>query len=591
MSHFRKFLIRARTCALLTIAASALSLSAVSPAFAVTTLSIGNGTSLLDGSYLNAQDIADNLVFTSILVQSTTSITIVDQIDMSSSTFGTPVFTLTLTSPVCNISNDLTIAALGHLNLNCGTLNLNGKITSGGTPIDPSRVTGAATQVNVQSNKADIQQAIDFSSHTSAPAIAVSSGQYLGNLAVARPLTLSGNDGTNPTGADPTAPTLNGTVPGGNVVTVTGNGVTIDGLHLNGLVNGGSSTASVNGVVADNVDGFTASHNSLDGFTGPGFDTTGSTNVSLNANYIVLPPPTVVPVAVSGSQTYGSASPSFSYMANPPAGVTVSGVLNCTTVDGGSSIVATLGAGAHTIDAASCSGLSVSDANHYALSYTSETSDFSVRTAGQTVAFTTTAPANAVVGGSVYAPTAAATSNLPATITVDPAASTTCHINNGDVSFQNAGTCVLDANQAGNANFDAAPQVQQSFAVTAAATAYTWSGFLQPINADSSSIFKLGRTVPVKFQLVGNSAGMTNLQAKLYVGKVSSSTTGSVVEAISNAASDTGNTFRYDATGQQYVFNLSTQSLTAGTYKLQVYANGDNNTGILLGAVNISLGK
>jgi hypothetical protein len=33
------------------------------------------------------------------------------------------------------------------------------------------------------------------------------------------------------------------------------------------------------------------------------------------------------------------------------------------------------------------------------------------------------------------------------------------------VSFTAVGTCVVDANQAGNANYNAAPQVQQSFAV------------------------------------------------------------------------------------------------------------------------------
>ena len=33
------------------------------------------------------------------------------------------------------------------------------------------------------------------------------------------------------------------------------------------------------------------------------------------------------------------------------------------------------------------------------------------------------------------------------------------------MSFQAVGTCVVDFNQAGNANYSAAPQVQQSFAV------------------------------------------------------------------------------------------------------------------------------
>ena len=40
-----------------------------------------------------------------------------------------------------------------------------------------------------------------------------------------------------------------------------------------------------------------------------------------------------------------------------------------------------------------------------------------------------------------------------------------CTISGSTVSFIGAGTCVIDANQAGNGNYNAAPQAQQSFAV------------------------------------------------------------------------------------------------------------------------------
>ncbi len=118
---------------------------------------------------------------------------------------------------------------------------------------------------------------------------------------------------------------------------------------------------------------------------------------------------------------------------------------------------------------------------------------------------------------------------------------------------------------------------------------YGWSGFLQPINSDGSSIFKLGRTVPVKFQLAGASAGITNLQAKLYVSKISNNVEGSDLEAISTSAADSGNTFRYDPASNQYIFNLGTQNLSAGTYRLKIYVDGDTSTGVLQGAMLISL--
>ncbi|MBC8061588.1 MAG: PxKF domain-containing protein [Clostridiaceae bacterium] len=49
---------------------------------------------------------------------------------------------------------------------------------------------------------------------------------------------------------------------------------------------------------------------------------------------------------------------------------------------------------------------------------------------------------------------------------------------------------------------------------------------------------------------------------------------GSDVEAVStSAARSTGSAFRYDSTAKQYIFNLSTKTLTAGTYKLTITLN------------------
>lgn len=103
--------------------------------------------------------------------------------------------------------------------------------------------------------------------------------------------------------------------------------------------------------------------------------------------------------------------------------------------------------------------------------------------------------------------------------------------------------------------------------------AYSWSDFLQPIDAPdanrvSSSVFKAGSTVPVKFRLTGDSAGMTDLAATLSYAKVSDGIVGTDIEAVSTAAATTGNLFRY-ADGQ-YIFNWSTKGLTSGAYQLSV---------------------
>ena len=56
----------------------------------------------------------------------------------------------------------------------------------------------------------------------------------------------------------------------------------------------------------------------------------------------------------------------------------------------------------------------------------------------------------------------------PAPITIDAASAGICSISGGVVSFVGAGSCIVDANQAGNATYNPAPQVQQSFVVAPA---------------------------------------------------------------------------------------------------------------------------
>lgn len=92
----------------------------------------------------------------------------------------------------------------------------------------------------------------------------------------------------------------------------------------------------------------------------------------------------------------------------------------------------------------------------------------------QTIAFTSNAPTTATVDGTTYTPSASATSGLPVTYTIDSSSSNTCSISvNNVVSFQGAGTCIINADQVGDGDYKPAPQVQQSFTVS-------------PVDADSS---------------------------------------------------------------------------------------------------------
>ena len=67
------------------------------------------------------------------------------------------------------------------------------------------------------------------------------------------------------------------------------------------------------------------------------------------------------------------------------------------------------------------------------------------------------------MGGATYTVSATATSGLAVAFSVDAAG--VCTVAGSTVSFIGVGTCVIDADQAGDASFLPAPQVQQSFTV------------------------------------------------------------------------------------------------------------------------------
>ena len=107
---------------------------------------------------------------------------------------------------------------------------------------------------------------------------------------------------------------------------------------------------------------------------------------------------------------------------------------------------------------------------------------------------------------------------------------------------------------------------------------FVTSGILEPINADNSSSFQLGRTVPVKVRIVDcvSGAGVNTLTPMLSLLLVDLGGT-PVNELVSSSAADEGTTMRSAGDGQ-YIFNLSTkrsqfnagQDLRSGIYELTI---------------------
>jgi hypothetical protein len=103
---------------------------------------------------------------------------------------------------------------------------------------------------------------------------------------------------------------------------------------------------------------------------------------------------------------------------------------------------------------------------------------------------------------------------------------------------------------------------------------YGWPGFLQPINdtahqiGTSTSVFKAGSTVPVKFQLLradGSIAAPSTTPSWITPLK-GSAMTASIDETVYTDAPTSGSTYRYDATAQQWIYNWSTKGLQAGYF-------------------------
>jgi hypothetical protein len=115
------------------------------------------------------------------------------------------------------------------------------------------------------------------------------------------------------------------------------------------------------------------------------------------------------------------------------------------------------------------------------------------------------------------------------------------------------------------------------------AVVYNFIGFLSPISNDGSSVFKLGSTVPVKFQLTdANGALVSTAVAHLTVQMLSNGTPlGTPIDATAPGSADVGNLFRFD--GTQYIFNLSTKPLSTGSWQFQAHLDDGTVHTVALG--------
>lgn len=93
----------------------------------------------------------------------------------------------------------------------------------------------------------------------------------------------------------------------------------------------------------------------------------------------------------------------------------------------------------------------------------------------QTITFTSQAPSGSVVGDTYDVSATGGASENPVTFAVDGASSGVCSIVDATVTLDHPGDCVVNADQAGNADYAAAERAQQTIAVAKAPQAVTFT--------------------------------------------------------------------------------------------------------------------
>ena len=341
-------------------------------------------------------------------------------------------------------------------------------------------------------------------------------------------------------------------------------------------VTSGSLPAGLNLSSAGVISGVPTSGGTSD-FTVQVSDSTTPTAMTATQTLSLTIDPATPQVTLSASPTTGNAT-----VATPVTlTATVAGVADVAaptgsvafTVDGSPASCGAAGTVALTAGSASCAlgDLSASsysftatysgDSNY--LTTAASLTGYPVNMLNQTITFGP-APASPQYGGS-YTPAATATSGLPVTFSIDASSTAgACSLDSptGVVSFTGTGTCTVDANQAGNPTYAAAPQLQQSFTI-GTASPQVFLSVTPPSGATVASDVQLSVTV------VGVAGGATP--------------TGSVTFSVDGSPASCGSAGTVTVTSGQASCDIG--MLAAGSHNFTASYSGDTDYGPATGGL------
>ena len=222
--------------------------------------------------------------------------------------------------------------------------------------------------------------------------------------------------------------------------------------------------------------------------------------------------------------TIGTEAQTISFSA-PPAGdvpgstyavsaTSTSGATPTLSIDPASSGVCSLTSGTVTANnVGTCQiDASVPATGNYSAATGSQ--NFTVGPLTQTISFISTAPGAAVVNGDTYTPDATSTSGDTPSIVVDSSSTSVCAISSGVVSFQEGGTCTLDASLPALGNYGAG-SASQTFTVSKATGSiqFTTGAPHGTIGGTYTPAANANSGAPVTFGIDAGSSGICSLAA------------------------------------------------------------------------------
>jgi hypothetical protein len=281
-----------------------------------------------------------------------------------------------------------------------------------------------------------------------------------------------------------------------------------------------------------------------------------------NGNYNAAPDVPRTFAIAKANQTISFANPGGKTYLDPdfdPSASASSGLAVTYAASGNCSIV--VGPKVHLTGAGSCTVTASQggNANYNAAPDAAQT--FAIAKANQTISFG--ALAGKALGAADFTVSATASSGL--TVAFSSLTTAVCTMPSATtVHIVAVGSCTIRASQPGNADYNAAPNVDRSFAIT-----YVFHGFFQPVDNALWNGAQAGSAIPVKFDLSGNQ-GLSIFTAGFpKVVTVSCPTASVTVDAIEETVAASTSGLQYDSSVNspigQYIYVWKTDKAWAGT--------------------------